>query len=126
MPSFRWKFYDPDPDTEVEWILNPNAGGDFTREKNVDANASSQGAPIMFEGRQKPVQMTMSGVILEEAQYDFFNTWFDLDHSVRVTNDLGQVFWAYCIKFTPKRERRRSHQWAMTYDLTVLITQWGD
>lgn len=107
---------------------NPREGALPQREKSVTASGTTapaeEGNIVVFEGRDKPSTFDMSGTIASQAHYDFMVSWYDLRHQVRVTDDLGQVFWCYLTSFKPKRKNRHSHPWAADYEAQALILSW--
>jgi hypothetical protein len=123
----RWKFFDPIDDETYVFPVNPNEGGTGDRTKNISqqATAAPEGKTLLFEGRDSPETINLSGVVLEQAQLDAFNTWFDKRHQIRVTDDLGRQYWAYMTRFSATRNRRRSHPWHHSYTMELLVVDQG-
>ncbi len=126
---WRWILSSVDLGT-IEWYLNPNSGGLPVWEKQLDVTSSAGGAPVIFEGRQRPITMPFSGVILEKDHWDFFLEWYESGYAVQITQDLRDesntrlvIPYAYLTKFAPKRKVRHSHPWAADYDCEALV--WG-
>jgi hypothetical protein len=123
----RWQIYDPDTDDTWVFPMNPREGAVPTREKNIAQQAvaaSDSSNVLLFEGADSPSRINWDGTILTEDFYVAMEEWFDKRRQVRLTDDLGQTWWVYLIRFTPRRINRHSHPWAMTYEAEVLIVNW--
>lgn len=119
----KWTFFDPTvPETYV-FEVNPSEGGTPSREKNIDqqATAAPNGRTLLFEGRDTVSQIDISGTILSQSQYTTFETWFNKRHQIRLTDDLGRQFWVYITSFSATRNRRVSHPWHHSYNMSMLI-----
>lgn len=119
----RWQLYDPTvPETYV-FPVNPNEGGTPNRAKRIDTQvpAAPDGKVLLWEGRDEPQKIDIKGVILEQAQLDAFNLWFNKRHQVRLTDDLGRQYWVYMTTFNATRNRRVSHPWHHSYDMSFTI-----
>lgn len=121
-----WRFYDPTVPEEWELQVNPNDGGTPANKKTITYQNTSapDGLTLMFEGRDEVEQLAFSGVLLHQEQLQLFQTWFKKRHQVRLTDDLGRVFWVYITSFEPKRVRSRSHPWKHQYQATATVLDW--
>lgn len=122
----KWTFYDAVEDTTYTFAINPNDGGspDFQKNINYQATTAPSGKTVISEGLDKVQELTWSGTILDQAQYNAYITWWQKRRQIKVTDDLGREFWVYLVSFTPKRVRARSHPWKHTYDVTASILDW--
>lgn len=122
----RWELYDPDLATTWVFPVNPNTGAAPQFEKSIASKttAANNGKVLFFEGRDAPMTIPFSGVILAEAHYLAMIEWFGKRRQLRLTDELGQVWWVYLTKFSPKRKNRHSHPWAMDYDAECIIVDW--
>lgn len=123
---WRWRLWDPtlgDESTEVAFPINPREGGRPKRSKKISGTTSTQGNHVVFEGRQERPTAPMSGAILTQRHDKFLNDWFDNPHKVRITNHLGQQWWAYLeeLEITPRN--RTNNQWSATF--TAVIGHYG-
>ncbi len=123
----KWTFSDPVTLDEVTWEVNPREGGTPSYQKNITYKNTSapDGKVVVFQGRNNPTPIEFSGVILNQAQYDMFVTWWEKDYQVDITDDLGREFSILIESFVPKRERARSHPWKHTYTVTATIVDWA-
>ncbi len=122
----RWIFTDPVTTDTYTVPVNPNKGGTPTRNKNITyLNTAGPGGNVLaFEGRDDTQQIQVSGVILEQAHLDAFNTWFDKRYQITVTDDLSRVFSIYITNFDATRINSRSHPWKHEYTLSYVIIDW--
>lgn len=124
MPAHRWTLYDPVTDTTVSWPLNPAEIALPALEKNVTADASTNGAPIVWQGPNKPTSIDGSNTILAREHFEFFRDWFYKETKVLIVDDLGNRIWAFLTKFKATRSLSHSHPWKAKYDITILIIEW--
>lgn len=119
----KWQFWDPIASETYVFPINPNAGGTPTRAKSlaIEKTAAPDGKAILFEGREDPRKISVSGAILEEAELNAFYAWYDKRHQVRLTDDLGRQFWVYITNFSATRDRRQSHPWHHSYQMEMTI-----
>lgn len=124
MTDHRWQFYNPTTATTVRFPLNPAEGALPSMEKVVEATTttSPSGQPLIFEGRQRPRSFSLSGTIIDESHYNFMVDWFNSSVACQVTDELGNTFSLYLIKFSPKRKNRTNAPWAMDFDAEALVT----
>lgn len=125
MAGFRWSFTDPSTSETYVFLVNPNAGGSPTFKKTVTPLplTASDGAMVLFEGRQTPPTIAWSGVILDESQYSAVVTWFGHSHQLELTDDLARVTTIYITDFTAKRAPRIHTPWRLTYDVKAILLQ---
>ncbi len=123
MAVVRWTFFDPISSLEYEFAINPNEGGSISRSKSLtyQASAAADGSTIIMEGRDAPPTTSFSGVLLEQAQLEAFDLWYEKRHQVLLTDDLGRQYWIYITRFDPKRQRARSHPWKHSYSVDYVI-----
>lgn len=119
----KWVFYDPIVPESYTFSVNPNEGGTPGRTKKIgqQATAAPDGKTLLFEGRDEVQTIDISGTILTQAQLDAFTAWSDKRHQVRVTDDLGRQYWVYITTFSATRNRRASHPWHHSYQMSMLI-----
>lgn len=122
----KWTFYDPIADVTHTLDVNPSAGGSPDYQKSISyMNTSApDGKTIIFEGRDKPNEMTFEGTILSEEQYNQYKTLFDIRHQVLLTDDLGREFWIYFTGYTPRRGRKVHYPWYHTYTVKYVELDW--
>lgn len=122
MPGWRWHFYDPTNAQDYELEINPNEGGSFGRERKFtfETTAASDGGPIIFEGAADPRSTSISGVILTQSHFEALDSWAMRYHQIRITDDLGRVFWVVFRNFRPKRKRSANHPWRHDFDIDLV------
>lgn len=119
MPAFRWIL--TSPFGSISFPMNPKEGALPAFDKNLTGQTSTNGAPVIFEGRQPPQIMNITGSILEQSHYTFFKNWHELQYMVTITDDLGNNFTGYLKSFKPKRKIRHSHPWAADYECEIMV-----
>lgn len=119
----RWTFFDPTVPETYTFPMNPTEGGtpDRTKSLQAQATAAPDGKLILFEGREEPRRIELSGTLLEQAQLDAFTTWYEKRHQIRVTDDLGRQYWVYITGFSATRNRRVHHPWHHSYKMQLTI-----
>jgi len=122
MTVTRWTFFEPISNITYEVPVNPNDGGSPVFSKNFAYQTTSapDGQTIVFEGAVKPNAMTFSGVILTEGHYEFYKTLFELNHQLKLTDDLGREFWIVITDYEPKRVRSAHYPWKHTFDVKYV------
>lgn len=118
----KWRIYDPISESEVVFDMNPAEGGTFPNVKNIttaERTAPNAGV-ILWEGQDAIRETNVSGVVLTEQQYNFYNDLFNIRHQVRLTDDLGRVMWIYIKDVQWSRIRRANHPWAHQYTMTFI------
>lgn len=110
-----WQFYDGV--TNYELPVNPQTASMPTLNKRLTHKVTCAGRQITYEGRPEVGTFSISGVILEEAQYRAFQTWVGLKKQVRITDDLGEKYWVYIKTFSPKRRRDITYPWLMDFTI---------
>lgn len=122
----RWTVWDPETDLTMRFPINPQEGALPQRERNISTIPVSapDGRPLIFEGADNPQEFPCTGVILTKDHWDFFNDWYDSHRQMKVTDDLGNVWWLYMKKFAPKRKNRHSHPWFAEYEATFIVVNW--
>lgn len=118
----KWKIYNPKTNAEVSFELNPSDGGapERNRTMNYMARSGPNAGTIVFQGQEEVHKFTISGTILWEEQVEFFNNLFDLNHQVKLTDDLGREKWVYFTRFSMERMRKASHPWAHRYTMEYV------
>lgn len=126
MAVTKWTFYDATGPTTYTFAVNPKDGGSPTRRKNIQYKNTSapDGKTLIFEGRDEPGVLSFSGVILQQAELEAFETWFDKRRQIRITDDLGRQYWVYITSFEPKRERAIHYPYKHSYTIEATILDW--
>ncbi len=120
--SNRWTFYDPETDTTYTFDPNPK-DETYRRSKNLvyQNTLGPSGVTIIFDRGPRTTELSWSGTIIAEDQYNTFVEWFNKRNAITLTDDLGRSFLIYITEFTPKRERKVSHDWFHTYDMKAQL-----
>lgn len=123
----KWIFEDyweaAAPPYSYTMAINPNDGGSpqVTKNMNVMANAGPNRMNLVQEGQSEVPTMDFSGIILDQAEYEAMEIWYDKRILIKITDDLGRQFYGIFNKWAPKRERRGGNFWYHTYDAEVSI-----
>jgi hypothetical protein len=119
----RWTLTDPTVPETYTFPMNPNEGGTpgITKKITSSVTAAADGQALVFEGRPDPQKFTFSGSILDESHLESLIYWFQKEHQLQLTDDLGRQYWVYLTSFTPTRQRRASHPWRHTYQAEATI-----
>lgn len=126
MPAQRtpWLFEDVHASLSYELEINPQDATMPAIEKTLTPNPIVRGRPVLFQGRNKPQQMELRLTVLTEDQYNTVRYWCSKEKQIRVTDDLGRVFWAYFSNFAPKRVRNAQYPWRHEVNLQCIIVSW--
>lgn len=126
MARIAWTLTDPVTAATYDLEINPNQGGTPSYNKNIQyqATAAPDGKVLMFEGRDEPKTMSVSGVILSQTLLDALVTWYEKRYAIEVEDDLGRTFKIYITSFQPQREFSVSHPWRHSYTLEYTILDW--
>jgi len=127
MARIAWVLTDPVTLDTYDLPINPNQGGTPSYRKSITYRntAAPDGKVLMFEGRDEPQNMSVSGVILSEELLNALVTWYQKRYAVTVEDDLGRTFSIYITSFDPQRERSVSHPWRHSYTLEYTILDWA-
>lgn len=118
-----WTFYDGT--NTYELLVNPNSATMPSLAKKLSKKPTAAGGQVKYEGRADPKKISFSGVILEEAQYRSFQTWFLLNKQIQITDDLGQQFWVYLSAWNPTRRRDTTYPWFTDYSAEGFVLDRG-
>lgn len=126
MARIAWEFYDPVEDETYYLEINPNEGGYPSRSKNIiyESTAAPNGQTLAYEGRETPAAISFSGTILTESHFNALNNWYLKSNQIRLTDDLGRIFWIYIKSFNPQRVRSVSYPWRHTYTIEAIVLDW--
>lgn len=122
----KWLIEDPAAADTYSFNINPSEGGSPGYQKNIteENTTAPNGKTLLWEGLDEPQTLEFEGTILEQVQYDAFVDWFQKRRQVRLTDDLGRVYWVYITSFQPKRERAFHYPWKHSYTMTCTILSW--
>jgi len=122
---WRWVLDDPAVPESYTFEINPNTGGSLTLQKQVSqyVTTADDGNTVFFEGSDTPQQVTVSGTLLTEEQYNNLVYWYSKRRQVKLTDDLGRVMWVYFVQFTPTR--KWSYQYPWRHDWQAMFFVFG-
>lgn len=123
----RWTFWDSTTNTTGTFVFNPQAGGEVPYDTQLASGGSAgswaefldSGASITY-GPDRVSEVTFNGFILTEADWNFFNVWFNNDNLLLLTDDLGRKSWILMQSFVPARVRKATSPWFHTYVAKAL------
>lgn len=119
----KWNFYDPIASESYTFPVNPNQGGTPGRSKKLDSQstAAPDGKTLIWEGRDSPKTIEVQGVVLTQDELEAFDAWFEKRHQIRLTDDLGRVFWVYITDFKATRNNKAHYPWHHSYTMAMSI-----
>lgn len=122
----RWHLTDPATSEDYEFEINPNEGGSPQRKRLVDSTptVAPDGIPIIYEGRESPIELSWSGILRTEEQFNAIRKWYNKRHQILLTDDLGRTMWIYIIGFSPNRVRAQQAPWKHEYSIEARVLDW--
>lgn len=120
----RWRIYDPVEDETLEFPVNPSEGSLPSLERHFTSELTTNGRRILFEGDSDRSEVSFSGFLLYEEDYQWFLTWYSNKYQVKLTDDLGNETWIYLTSFVPKRKRSSHYAWHIEYDAKAVVVDW--
>lgn len=123
MPSWRWTFYDPIDEVTITLPVNPKEGGTPPRKKNFVRRGTTapEGRTILFQGLDDPKSWKVSGTLFTQEHLELLDEWYEKNHQIRVTDDLGRSIWIVIEEFTADRRWSYNHPWRHDYTLTAVV-----
>lgn len=110
---------------EYLWEVNPNAFSMPLRKNIGYSNAAApDGRVVAYEGRDEVRNITFSGVILTQAQYEEMEHWFNKRTQLELEDDLGRTMYVYITSFSFERQRSTQYPWKHTYNGEMIILDW--
>lgn len=119
----KWTFFDPTTSESQVFEINPNDGGSVPVQRNVvTQNTLAPGGNVVLqEGAMSVPEISFSGIILSEDQYNVMYDWFFREHQIELTDDLGRTMTIFITRFEPKRERAVYYPWKHSYSVTATV-----
>lgn len=123
----RWTFYDLVTLETYTFEVNPLNVPLPPLKKSFayQALAAPDGGLVAFENQDPVIQLSFSGTILSEAQYEAMITWFSKPHTVVLTDDLGLVSTIFISGFTPTRQWTAGFPWRHEYQVDAFYIKAG-
>lgn len=91
------------------------------RTLTYELQGTPNGPPLLFEGQDQPTQMTLSGLLLYEADHVTMWNFYKLRHLTTITDDRGFIRQIYCSSFQTTRIPSVIYPWKHSYTLVALI-----
>lgn len=122
----KWNFLDPAGSDSYTFEVNPLSGADPQYDKSITYQSTTApgGKTLIMEGQDKPLEISWSGTIISESQYDAYVTWFQKRRQIQLTDDLGRVFWIYISSFESQRVRSSNFH-KRTYNVKATVLDWS-
>lgn len=124
MAVVRWTFHDPVTDEDYEFEVNPRETTEPQYEKSLtyeNTAGNVGGRTLIYEGRDEPQRLTWKGAILTEAQHLAFIEWWSKRYQIDITDDLGEEYKAYIVKYQPERKRAVHYPHKREYSAEAVI-----
>jgi len=125
MARTPWTWYDPVSGLTQEFEINPSTFKATPFKKNVSTMKTCAGQNVFFEGYHNPIQVSMSGVVLEEDQYNTLQFLADTKSQIQITDDIGTVVWLHITELRFTRQLKRQYPWYHTFDIDTVVLDWG-
>jgi hypothetical protein len=129
MAVVRWVFTEPATSDTYTVEINPNDGGTpgVAKSFQFSDTCAPDGQTVVFEGRDKPQTMDLSGVILHETHLQALYEWTQKRNPIVIKDDLLREFTVVIEEFTPTRKRSALYPWKHEFRLkaTLLVPYAG-
>lgn len=119
-----WTFEDVHASEVYELEINPQEHTLPAWGRILTSQPNAVGSGILFQGRDVVETMTLSGTLLTEEQYNAFRDWDAKKKQIKITDDLGRVFWAYLTGFSPNRVKSNQYPWRHTFTVQAVGLSW--
>lgn len=122
----KWEFFDDVTNTTINLEINPSSVdmGGIQKQITEQGCSAPTGQRILFEGRQQPQVIKISGTVMTKAQYQVFENWANKNYQFRLTDDLNRVYWVYITNFSPTRRRNKEYEWLTNYSIEMTVLDW--
>lgn len=124
----RWLFEDLETVESYQLEINPGEMTLPAYEKSMTYNnttaSGEEGRVVAFEGADKPLFLSFTGVSLSSAQDEAFKTWYRKRHQIRITDDRGDQWIVYITKYAPKRKRSVHYPYRHDYSIEAFVLDW--
>jgi len=119
-----WRFELPSASQSYYLQINPREFQRSKIDRPLTKDSTAAGRTIVFEGLTAPEKLSMSGTLLTKDQYDALVLWSSTEKQIKITDDLGQVFWVYITQFRPSRQRSVESPWRHTFQIDAVVVSW--
>jgi hypothetical protein len=118
----RWIFYDPVLATSYSFSANPNSDQEsYTKTETYEAVLVPGGAPLIYEGRDQPTSITLSGTFLSEAQQQALLSWYQKRYQLLLTDDRGYQRYVYPYSYQVTRKPSALYQWRGDWQMQLYL-----
>lgn len=123
----KWILEDLVTTDTITLEINPSSAkmGGYRKSLTEQAGCSPTGQRILFQGRNEPQTLSLSGVIFSEGQYNTLLDWSQKNYQFKLTDDLNRDWWIYITSFRPKRRRDIGNRWLVNYDIEATVLDWS-
>ena len=126
----QWTLFDPlgngGAGETYTFPVNPSEGGTPAKRRPFTEESNVAGGVILFEGARPPMHIEFSGRIRDQATFEaLYDVWFEKEHQVRLTDDLGRIFWIMFAEIDPKRMRAARVPWKHSYSMQAVVLSVG-
>jgi hypothetical protein len=119
-----WQIYDSVTTISYSFDIDPDSFTIKSQQKAINTTATSAGQRQLSEGRSVPPVLSWSGTIMTESDLNKWREIASIRHQVRLTDDLGKIYWIYITSFRPNRQLKRYVPWFHTYSVEATILDW--
>lgn len=119
-----WLFEDVHASLSYELEINPQSATMPAIQKTLTPSSIARGRPVLFQGRNRTQSIDLQLTTLTEDQYQAMRYWCSKEKQIRITDDLGRVFWAYLYNFAPTRVRNSQYPWRHQINVQCMIISW--
>jgi hypothetical protein len=125
MARTAWIFEDEAASQVYEFPINPREATMPAVSKTFTPVPTTRGRSLLFQGREQSSLITLSGTLLTEEEYLAFREWSQKDRQIKITDDLGRVYWVVIKTFTPRRVRSIEYPWRHEFTITCVVVNWS-
>ncbi len=121
----QWKITDSSTGTPVDWTfpINPISFTHPPREASISETqaVSPTGGAILFQGRDKVVQLSFEGLTNTQTFYNELNAELAKWYPVVLTDDQGNTWSIVFSKSSFKRVKRATNHWRFDYTVNAIV-----
>lgn len=124
MPRIPWIFEDVHASQVYYFECNPSEAEMPSIRKTYSTSYSAAGSAVIFQGRDPVREISFSGTILTKEQYDILRFWVQKQKQIKITDDLGRVYWVYLKEFNPTRRPALNYPWLHDFSMSGVVVSW--
>lgn len=124
MAHVAWTLTDNSTGSPVVYSfpINPNEFDPPNRAASIanDVGTAPNGIPVVFQGRDRPGQGSMSGLVNSQTFYNDLQTWSSKWYVMTLTDDQARSWDILITNVAWNRVRRANNQWRFDYTIDFI------